>query len=61
MKKLNNHTKLTFEDVELIRQLNEWKKAEIKRIISIAGDKALAEKFGFTQSCISNVVTYKTW
>jgi hypothetical protein len=61
MKKVNSGAKLTHEDVEQIRQLNEWKKEEIKRIMSIAGDHALAEKFGVAQSCISKVVNYRTW
>jgi hypothetical protein len=53
--------KLTKEDVEQIRQLNEWKKAEVARIISIAGDHALAEKFGVSQTCISKIVNYRTY
>lgn len=61
MRKVNSQAKLTHEDVEQIRQLNEWKIAEIKRIHEIAGHKALAEKFGVSPTCIGHVVTYRTW
>lgn len=61
MNKTNSQAKLTHEDVEQIRQLAEWKEAEIKRIHSIAGHKALAEKFGVSPTCIGHVVTYRTW
>jgi uncharacterized protein HemX len=61
MKKVNSQAKLTHEDVEQIRQLNEWKESEIKRILSIAGHKVLAEKFGVSPTCIGHVVTYRTW
>lgn len=59
--KINSQAKLTPEDVEQIRQLAEWKETEIKRIISIAGHKALAEKFGVSPTCIGHVVTYRSW
>ena len=59
--KINSQAKLTREDVEQIRQLAERKESEIKRIISIAGHKALAEKFGVSPTCIGHVVTYRTW
>lgn len=52
---------LTKQDAEQIRELYEWKKAEIDRIMSIAGNKALAEKFGVSPTNISHVVNYRTW
>lgn len=52
---------LTKEDAEQIRELHEWKLSEIKRIRSIAGQKALAEKFGVSPTNISHVVNYRTW
>lgn len=61
MRKVNHNAKITHEDAEQIRELYEWKKAEIERIHSIAGNKALAEKFGVSVTCISHVVNYRTW
>lgn len=61
MRKLNHNAKLTHEDVEQIRQLNEWKESEIARILSIAGQPAIAEKFGVSVTCISHIVNYRTW
>jgi hypothetical protein len=61
MRKVNSQAKLTHEDVEQIRQLAEWKDAEIKRIYAIAGHNALAEKFGVSVTCITQIVTYRTW
>lgn len=52
--------KLTPEDVEHIRQLNEWKRAEIDRLNSIASAKALAEKFGVGLRSIERVLAYKS-
>jgi hypothetical protein len=61
MRKLNHNALLTHDDAEKIRELSEWKKAEIARIMSIAGNKALAEKFGVSPTCISHVLNYRTW
>jgi hypothetical protein len=61
MRRVNSNAKLTHEDVEMIRQLNEWKDSEIQRIRDTAGNRALAEKFGVSQTCIQQIVHYKTW
>jgi len=61
MRKLNHNAKLTHEDAEQIRQLYEWKNTEIERIHLIAGNKALAEKFDVSVTCISHVINYRTW
>lgn len=53
-------TKLTPDDVEQIRQLSEWKRAEIERLNSIASAKALAEKFGVHYRTIEKVLAYET-
>ncbi len=45
-------TKLTPDDVAMIRELHEWKQREIERINSIASHKALAEKFGVHENTI---------
>lgn len=55
-----NHpnSKLTEEDVEQIRQLLEWKRAEIARILSIASCAALAEKFDVHKRTIDHISNY---
>ena len=54
-------SKLTEEDVMMIRELYEWKQAEIKRLNSIASAKALAEKFGVSTQTIEKVIARETW
>lgn len=50
-------TKLTPDDVAMIRELHEWKQQEIERINAVASLDALAEKFGVHRNTISRVVS----
>lgn len=52
---------LTEADVANIRELVAWRRDEIKRINSIAGPKALAEKFEVSTVTIHKIGTYRTW
>lgn len=52
---------LTEADVANIRELIAWRRDEIKRINSIAGPKALAEKFEVSTVTIHKIGTYRTW
>jgi len=54
-------SKLTENDVRMIRELTEWKKSEIDRINSIASIEALAEKFDVHPRTIEKVQGYETW
>lgn len=53
--------KLTREDVNLILELHEWKKAEVKRLEETASAKALAEKFGVHVRTIEKVLQGRSW
>ncbi|MBA1249894.1 hypothetical protein [Pseudomonas luteola] len=57
----HHNTKLTEADVHAIRDLYEWRKAEIERINSIASAKALAEKFEVSESAVLQIVSFRRW
>jgi hypothetical protein len=61
VRKLNNNAKLTPEDVEHIRMIHRWKEDAIISINEIGGQRALAEKYGVSTTCISHLVNYRTW
>ncbi|TWI45036.1 hypothetical protein IQ22_04675 [Pseudomonas duriflava] len=54
-------SKLTEDDVRSIRELYEWRQAEIDRINSVASLRALAEKFDVTPKGIERIVYDQTW
>ena len=61
MRKGTPRSNLTQQDVDHIRELSAWRREEIKRINSIAGPKALSEKFEVSDVTIHKIATYRTW
>ena len=54
-------SKLTEDDVRLIRQAHAEALAEIKRLQQHVSARALAEKFGVHVRTIEKVLSYQSW
>ena len=54
-------SKLTEEDVRLIRELHAWKMEQAKELERRAGIKALAEKFDVHVRTIEKALVFKSW
>lgn len=59
--KQSHLSKLTEEDVRLMRELHAWKMAEMKRLESIASVQAIADKFEVHKNTVEKLLRYETW
>jgi len=55
------HSKLTEDDVRMIRSLHEYKKRQVEMLNETLGIKALAEKYGVHERTIEKVLSYDGW
>lgn len=54
-------TKLTAEDVKMIRELHAFKQDEIKRLNKTLSIEGLAEKFDVSPGTVDKILRYQTW
>lgn len=54
-------SKLTDDDVRLIRQLHDFKKKEIRRLNDALSIEAIANKFGVHRRTIEKVLFFDGW